>query len=52
MKDIEVLGELWQRRVEWLWKMCEETSGKPLDLEWLDEQIIEDEANARKAPKG
>lgn len=54
MEDIQLVGELWKRRVEWLWKMCEETSGRELDLCWLDEQIIKEEAaaDARKAPKG
>jgi hypothetical protein len=50
MEDFELVAELWRRRVEWLWKMCEETSGRPVDVEWLDEQIAKDEEHARKAP--
>lgn len=54
MEDIELLGKLWKRRVEWLWMMCEATPGLEVDLDWLDEQIIKEEAaaDARKAPKG
>lgn len=54
MEDVELVGKLWKRRVEWLWAMCEETSGRPLDLGWLDDQITKEEAaaDARKAPKG
>jgi hypothetical protein len=55
LTDIEIIAELWRRRVEWLWKMSEVTAYRDLDLEWLDEQIDKDEeaerANAaRKAP--
>lgn len=54
MEDIELLGKLWQRRVEWLWKMCEAVPGCDVDLGWLDDQIIKEEAaaDAHKAPKG
>lgn len=45
-ESLLIVAELWKRRVEWLWSMCEATSGRPLDIEWLDEQIIKDEANA------
>ena len=38
-KELVLLGELWRRRVEWLWTMCEATSGRELDIGWLDEQI-------------
>lgn len=41
--SLELVAELWRRRVEWLWNECERTSGKPLDIEWLDARIIEDE---------
>ena len=52
MEDIEIVAELWRRRVEWLWRMCEETSGRPLDIEWLDEQIMREESRrGDQAPK-
>ncbi len=53
-ETLDLVVDLWRRRVEWLWSMCEQTAGRPLDIDWLDEQIIEDEArNARdQTPKG
>ena len=42
MSDVELVAELWRKRVEWLWSMCEATPGTKLDLEWLDEQITKD----------
>lgn len=49
MEDIELVAELWKRRVEWLWQQCEETSGRPLDIEWLDAQIIKAEGGDAEA---
>lgn len=50
LTDVEVLGELWRRRVEYLWRQCEMTAYEPLDIEKLDAMIEEDE-RAHKAPK-
>ena len=54
LTDVEVIAELWRRRVEWLWRNCEMTAYGPLNIEWLDEQIVKDEEAelARKTPKG
>ena len=40
---LKLVAELWLRRLEWMWNMCEETSGRPLDIDWLDQQIAKGE---------
>jgi hypothetical protein len=50
-ESLLLVAELWRRRVQWLWEMCEVTAYRPLDIEWLDEQIIKDESDG-KTPKG
>lgn len=48
MSDIEVVVELWKRRVEYLYSMSEYTptygTDKGVDYEWLDAQIAKEEA--------
>lgn len=43
LTDIEIVADLWKRRVAWLWDQCELTSGQPLDISKLDDMIIADE---------
>lgn len=57
LTDIEIVGDLWRRRVEWMWSHwnAEYAPSEKVDIEWLDEQIDKEEeaerANpARKAP--
>ena len=55
LTDIELVGELWRKRIEWMWKNWNaEYAPSKVDIEWLDEQIIKDEARdaRRQAPKG
>lgn len=42
MEDIELVAELWKRRVEWLWKHwnSEYAPSDEVDIGWLDEQIV------------
>ena len=47
MSDIEMVAELWRRRVEWMWGHwnAEYAPSEKLDIEYIDEQIAKDEAN-------
>lgn len=55
LTDVEVLTELWRRRVEYMWNHwnAEYAPSEKVDIEYLDEQIEKDEAHGLfKAPKG
>jgi hypothetical protein len=49
MEDFELVGELWRRRVEWMWKHwnAEWAPSEEVDVAYIDEQIMKDEANAK-----
>ena len=44
VSDIELVGEIWRKRLEMLWRHVEFSEGKELtqdDIDWIDEQINE-----------
>ncbi len=48
LSDVEMVGELWRKRLELLWRHVEFSEGKPLeqkDIDWIDEQIDRNEGS-------
>ena len=42
LSDVGLVGEIWRKRLEFLWLQCEFSGGKPLeqrDINWIDSQI-------------